>query len=86
MNFIQKLLLKWFGPSFIGRIATTIVSAILAMLAKYGFSIPPETLVKFSESTEVILSIIFASLVSGGIDAVLSKKGKPETPVLIEKQ
>jgi hypothetical protein len=55
------------------------------MLAKYGFSIPPETVVKFSESTEVILSIIFASLISGAIDAGLSKKDKPETPELIKK-
>jgi hypothetical protein len=85
MNFIQKLLVKWFGPSFTGRIATTIVSAILAMLAKYGFSIPPETVVQFSESTEVILSIIFASLISGAIDAGLSKKDKPDLPELIKK-
>jgi hypothetical protein len=54
------------------------------MLAKYGFDIPADTLVKFSESTEVILSIIFASLVSGGIDAALSKKDRPETPELIK--
>jgi len=84
MNFIQKLLMRWVGPSFLGRVATTIVSAILAMLAKYGFDIPADTLVKFSESTEVILSIIFASLVSGGIDAALSKKDRPETPELIK--
>lgn len=85
MKFIQKLLLKWFGPSFIGRISTTIVSAILALLAKYGFIIPPETVAQFSESTQTILAIIFASVISGGIDLALSQKDKPETPELIKK-
>lgn len=85
MKFIQKLLLKWFGPSFIGRISSTIVAAILALLAKYGFIIPPETVAQFSESTQAILAIIFASVISGGIDFALSQKDKPETPELIKK-
>ena len=86
MKFIQKIFLKWFGPSFIGRIATTIISALLAVLTKYGFVIPPETLAQFSESSQVILSIIFASVVSGAIDQTLSKRDLPDKPVLIEDE
>lgn len=85
MNIMQKLLLKLFGPSFIGRLASTVVSSIVTLLASYGFIIPPEVLADFSSSTKAILTIILASFLSGGIDLVLSHKDKPEPPEFIKK-
>lgn len=74
MNFIQKLAMKYLGPSFFSRAAGSIVTALVAYLAKAGLEIPEETIVQFSESTQVVLALVMGSIVGMIVDLKNSKK------------
>lgn len=84
-SWLQKLLMRYVGPSFFGRIATSIVASIVAILGHYGIIIPADVLAKFSDSTQQIIVIVLGVLVGGVIDLKLSKSEKPETPELVNK-
>ena len=72
--FFSRLAMKYLGPSFFGRASSTIVTALVAYLAKMGLELPDETLAQFSESAQVILSLVLGSLVGMIIDVKNSKK------------
>ena len=76
MNFIQKLALRYLGPTFFSRASGTLVAAFVAYLAKIGVIIPEDTISQFTESSQVILSLVIGSLVGITVDMNYSKKDK----------
>jgi hypothetical protein len=74
MNFLQRLAMKYLGPTFFSRAAGTIVAALVAYLAKLGLEVPEGTIEQFSESAQVILSLVMGSIVGMVVDLKNSKK------------
>lgn len=78
MNWISNLLMKYLGPKFLGRAASTVVVALSALIGKYLPGLDPALLARWSQDTIEIVSLVFGLLLGLLLDKGLSKPDQPE--------
>jgi hypothetical protein len=76
MAWIQGLLAKYLGKSFITRASTSIVVFLSGLVAKHIPGVSPEALQKFSEGSIEILGAALGLALALVLDAKLSKSEK----------
>jgi hypothetical protein len=81
MGWIQSLLAKYLGKSFITRASTSIVVFLTSQIAKYLPGVSPDAVAKFGEGLVEIIGALLGLLLALLLDAKMSK---PETPKVVK--
>lgn len=66
--------MRYLGPTFFSRTASTIVTGLVTYLAQWGIDIPEETLAPFVSVNKEVLAIVLGSIVGMVIDLKNSRK------------